>query len=61
MTDGVDSEYSYGSRLVQSNIEDVLYYAKLYGLFRGAEEPDDLELTILDVYTEKLVFTNYPE
>lgn len=61
VTDGVDSEYSYGTRLVQSNIEDVLYYAKLYGLFRGAENPDDLELTILDVYTEELVFTNDPE
>lgn len=61
VTDDIASEYSYGMAALKENyLEDVLYYAKMYGLFFGAEDPDEIQIKVLDVYTEEVIFNNFP-
>lgn len=57
VTDEYASEYSYADMLFKFDAKNLLSYAKLYGMFLGAN-PDDLELDILDVYTEESYFSN---
>lgn len=45
---------------MENYLEDVLYYAKMYGLFFGAEDPDEIQIKVLDVYTEEVIFNNFP-
>lgn len=57
VTDQFESEYSYTNTLFENKAKDILYLLRTYGVLHGAES-DDLDISILDIYTEESYFSN---